>query len=192
LRIAFTNCGRHIALWISHNPDSGLWIYPSASPFCSTCINQSCKFAELSEPSELSELSCQLSSGSAQLFWKCSQLSSAQLRFSKNGSAQLSELSELTELTFNDSAKNDVAFLPKRFLLAKAHAQFKYLECDWLIFCPELKSWWLFAKIREKLRSDRPGSARSNGHFYCAPARTQLWDHSPRPKMKKNALFLQD
>ena len=45
---------------------------------------QSCKFAELSEPSELSELSCQLSSRSAQLFRKGSQLSSAQLRFFKN------------------------------------------------------------------------------------------------------------
>ena len=147
---------------------------------------QSCKFAELSEPSELSELSCQLSSGSAQLFWKCSQLSSAQLRFSKNASAQLSELSELTELTFNDSAKNDVAFLPKRFLLAKAHAQFKYLECDWLIFCPELKSWWLFAKIREKLRSVR---AVQRTFLLCARPHS-IMRSQPAPKNeKKCALF---
>ena len=103
-------------------------------------LAQSCKFAELSEPSELSELSWQLSSGSAQLFEIALSSAQAQLRFSKIRSAQLSELSELTELTFGDSAKNDVAFLPDRLLLAEAHAQFKCLEYDWFIFCQVLKS----------------------------------------------------
>jgi hypothetical protein len=135
-------------------------------------VAQSCKFAELSE------LSCQLSSGSAQVFQKGSQLSSAQLRFSKIGSAQLSELSELTELTLDDSATNDVVFSQIDSYWLKPTYN---LEYDWLIFGPVLESCWLFAEMREKLKRDRSGPARSSGLFYCAPART----HSRTPLSTK-------
>ena len=121
------------------------------SPPTSTFTNfsrprQSCKFAELSE---LSELSCQLSSGSAQVFQKGSQLSSAQLSFSKTGSAQLSELSELTELTLDDSAVNDVVFrqIDSYWLKPTHNSNISNVIGS---FFPVLESCWIFVKIREK------------------------------------------
>ena len=88
------------------------------------------------------------SSAQAQLRFFRGALSSAQLSsgFSKTGSAQLSEL---TELTLDDSAVNDVVFcqIDSYWLKPTHNSNISNVIGS---FFPVLESWWLFVKMREK------------------------------------------